>query len=98
MNVLEYLKDHPVVLASGSPRRKELLAQIGIFPQIVPSGASEDTRETQPDRMVMELARRKALDVAGGCRAGTLVIGADASTVKTHLLSAGALALALFCL
>ena len=27
-----------------------------------------------------------------------LVIGADASTVKTHLLSAGALALALFCL
>lgn len=77
MNVSEYWKGCPVVLASGSPRRKELLAQIGIFPRIVPSGAAEDTEETQPDRMVMELARRKALDVAGSCQAGTLVIGAD---------------------
>ena len=77
MNVSEYVKGRSAGLASGSPRRKELLAQIGIFPRIVPSGAAEDTEETQPDRMVMELARRKALDVAGSCQAGTLVIGAD---------------------
>lgn len=36
--------------------------------------------------------------VGPGTIAALLVIGADASTVKTHLLSAGALALALFCL
>ena len=36
--------------------------------------------------------------VGPGTIAALLVIGADASTVKTHLLSAGALALALLCL
>ncbi len=77
MRLSEYLKDRPIVLASGSPRRKELLAQIGIFPEIRPSGAEEDARESCPERLVMELAERKALDVAAGCGEGTLVIGAD---------------------
>ncbi len=36
--------------------------------------------------------------VGPGTIAALLVIGADASTLKTHLLSAGALAMALFCL
>ena len=37
-----------VVLASGSPRRKELLAQIGIEPEIIPSRVEE--RRTRPSR------------------------------------------------
>ena len=77
MRLSEYLKDRRVVLASGSPRRKELLAQIGIFPEVLPSNAEENTRETRPECLVMELAERKALDVAAGCGKDTLVIGAD---------------------
>lgn len=66
-----------VVLASGSPRRKELLAQMGIQPEIIPSRIEEQTEETEPDCMVMDLSRQKAEDVASGCEAGTVVIGAD---------------------
>lgn len=70
-------KDWHVVLASASPRRKELLEQIGICPEIRPSGAEEMTKERRPDMMVMELSRQKAEDVAARCPAGTMVIGAD---------------------
>ena len=65
------------MLASASPRRKELLAQIGLEPEIRPSRMEEETGEKKPDRVVMELSRQKAEDVASGCPAGTMVIGAD---------------------
>lgn len=70
-------KGRNVVLASGSPRRRELLAQVGMEPEIVPSLVEECTEETEPDLMVMELSRIKAEDVASRCPEGTLVIGAD---------------------
>lgn len=63
------------MLASASPRRKELLAQIGLEPEIRPSRMEEETGEKKPDRVVMELSRQKAEDVASGCAAGTMVIG-----------------------
>lgn len=68
---------YQVVLASASPRRKELLAQIGLESEIRPSRMEEETGEKKPDRVVMELSRQKAEDVASGCPAGTMVIGAD---------------------
>ena len=42
------------MLASASPRRKELLAQIGLEPEIRPSRMEEETREKKPDMVVME--------------------------------------------
>ena len=57
------------MLASASPRRKELLAQIGLEPEIRPSRMEEETREKKPDMVVMELSRQKAEDVASGCPA-----------------------------
>ena len=51
---------YQVVLASASPRRKELMAQIGLEPEIRPSRMEEETREKRPDRVVMELSRQKA--------------------------------------
>lgn len=75
------MRDHwngfHVVLASASPRRKELLAQLGICGDIRPSHVEEETQETKPDQIVMDLSRQKAEDVASGCSEGTMVIGAD---------------------
>lgn len=77
MQETERWKGWHVVLASASPRRRELLAQIGIEAEIRPSELAEETDLRRPDELVMELSRRKAEDVAGGCAAGTMVIGAD---------------------
>lgn len=77
MELKEDLKGWQVVLASASPRRKELLEQIGICPQICPSSAEEKKDETDPQKLVEKLSSVKAEDVAGCFPAGTLVIGAD---------------------
>lgn len=66
-----------LVLASASPRRKELLAQIGITPEIVPSTIEEMITTDVPEEAVMELSRQKAEDVAARQEPGTCVIGAD---------------------
>lgn len=66
-----------IVLASASPRRKELLAQIGITPEIVPSTIEEKISTDVPEEAVMELSCQKAEDVACSQKSGTWVIGAD---------------------
>ena len=43
------------MLASASPRRKELMAQIGLEPEIRPSRMEEETREKKPDMVVMDI-------------------------------------------
>lgn len=52
-----------IVLASASPRRKELLAQIGIPFRVCVSDCEEIITETLPERVVCELSRQKARDV-----------------------------------
>lgn len=49
-----------VILASQSPRRRDLLAQVGIFPEIHPSDADETTDIHEPKELVEFLSRRKA--------------------------------------
>lgn len=68
---------YKVILASASPRRKELLNQIGICPEIVVSHVEERVSSKIPSQVVMELARQKAEDVAEGREEGTLIIGSD---------------------
>ena len=67
-----------VILASGSPRRLDLLRQVGIEPEVEPSHVEEVITSTVPDQVVMELSRQKAEDVAVR-HAGedVVVIGAD---------------------
>lgn len=53
-----------VILASASPRREELLRQIGIVPEVIPSRVEEKVTKEEPDQVVMELSRQKAKEVA----------------------------------
>ena len=52
-----------IVLASASPRRKELLEQIGIAFEICPAKGDEIISSTDPGDVVMELSAQKAQEV-----------------------------------
>jgi septum formation protein len=65
----------PVVLASASPRRRQLLAQFGFPFEVRPADTDETPRPgEQPMGYVERVAREKAIAVA---RPGELVIAAD---------------------
>ncbi len=49
-----------IILASKSPRRKELLENIGIKPLIIVSEADENINEKDPEKLVLELSSIKA--------------------------------------
>ncbi len=62
-----------IVLASASPRRRELLAQIGVPFEVYPAQVEERLREGEaPEDAVLRLAREKALSVYRRCRLPTL--------------------------
>ena len=48
-----------IILASGSPRRRELLNQIGIDFTVITSDADEITTEKSPEKIVMQLSSLK---------------------------------------
>lgn len=70
-----------IILASASPRRKELLRQIGIEYEVIPSGVEEKTTKTLPQEIVQELSYQKAADICARLQAqgeeDFTVIGAD---------------------
>jgi septum formation protein len=71
----------PLVLASGSPRRLELLGQLGAPFEVVVSGADETIESgLDPVEQAIALAERKALAVALTLSEG-LVLGADTIVV-----------------
>lgn len=53
-----------IILASASPRRKELLEQIGLEFEICPAKGEEVITKTIPEEVVMELSKQKAEEVA----------------------------------
>lgn len=74
--------DHPfkIVLASTSPRRRELMEKLGVpFDVIAPEGV-EEIQKGDPRKVVTMNASAKAISVADGLRAG-LVVGADTVVV-----------------
>lgn len=52
-----------IILASGSPRRKELLEQIGIEFEVCPAKGEEVITSSIPEEVVMELSKQKAEEV-----------------------------------
>ena len=76
--------EEPVVLASASPRRRELLARAGVRFEVVPSSVEERPLAGEgPRALALRLAREKALDVARRFPASPrrLVLGADTVVV-----------------
>ncbi len=65
------------ILASGSPRRYDLLKQVGLDFDVIPSGIEEDSLGIEsPEEHVIRLAEAKALDV-GSRHPDRWVIAAD---------------------
>lgn len=56
--------EYKLILASASPRRKELLAQIGAECEVVPAAGEERIGSKVPEQVVLELAKQKAKEVA----------------------------------
>lgn len=71
-----------IILASASPRRRELLTQIGLKFEIMPSRKEEVIKEQDVTETVMNLAAVKAMDIykqlsETSLEEDILVIGAD---------------------
>ena len=66
-----------LILGSGSPRRRELLAQLGLEPSAVRAPDIDETpaRDEDPRRYCIRMAREKAL--ALDCAADEVVLSAD---------------------
>lgn len=71
----------PIILASGSPRRKELLEQVQIPFEVRISSCEEKITKNIPSDIVMELSRQKASDISASIseteKEDCLIIGAD---------------------
>lgn len=79
--------DKRIILASGSPRRRELLEQIGITFEIAVSNQEEKYVSTKPYDIVKELAYQKAKNVASEVKQklnNTMIIGADTIVVQDN--------------
>ncbi len=69
-----------IILASASPRRRELLSQIGLDFEVMVSQVEEKVSSMLPERVVEELSAQKAEAVLAALpdgRENVLVVGAD---------------------
>ena len=70
-----------LVLASASPRRRDLMDNLGLDFSVLPADVAEDPLPSEsPKDMVERLSRDKAMKVAGSMGEG-FVIGADSTVV-----------------
>ena len=71
-----------LILASASPRRKELLAKTGLAFDIIPAKGEEVITKTIPADVVMELSQQKAGEIAAMQEGECIIIGADTIVAK----------------
>lgn len=69
-----------IILASQSPRRKKLLEQLSLQFKVIPSSVNENVKETDPVKLVENLAFQKACDVSK-TNPDSLTIGSDTVVV-----------------
>ena len=71
-----------LILASASPRRKELLAKTGLSFDIIPARGEEKITKKIPAEVVMELSQQKAGEIAAQQTEDCIIIGADTIVAK----------------
>ena len=79
---MKFTSEFPVILASQSPRRQELLSLLGVHFQVIPSTQDEPDPETFETALgyVLACAAQKAQEVAAGQKEA-VVIGSDTIVV-----------------
>ena len=83
---LRRIEDLSVILASQSPRRRQLLELVGIRHEVRPADIDESVHQGElPERYAERLAREKARTVAAN-DSSALVIGADTIVVIDELI------------
>jgi septum formation protein len=70
-----------IVLASASPRRRELLQQIGLSFEVQPANVDERAPEPLPPGALVEYLARIKAEAVAKARPGDLVIGSDTIVV-----------------
>jgi len=86
--------DVPLILASASPRRKEILEAHGYSPVVIPSDIDETLpadADLAPEQTTIYLAELKAEAVLAGLNAsdwpeGCIVLGVDTIVYKDHII------------
>lgn len=66
-----------IILASASPRRKELLERAGVQFEICPGNGEEHITSNKPEEIVKELSEQKAMAAVFPAEEGTVIIGSD---------------------
>ncbi|MDF2673945.1 MAG: maf protein [Clostridiales bacterium] len=66
-----------IILASSSPRRIEILKNLGLEFDIIPSNYKEVIVNKLPEELVCYIARNKALEVSSRVKSGNLILAAD---------------------
>ena len=73
-----------IILASKSPRRQEILTNLGYDFEVITAETDESSEISEPSKLVMELANRKAYAVADLCCDNNSVIIACDTVVATE--------------
>ena len=75
-----------IILASASPRRRELMALLGLNFRVLAAGVDEnDTHTTSPEELACRLSQEKARAVAGQVSHG-IIVAADTIVALGHTL------------
>lgn len=66
-----------LILASASPRRRQLLASLGLEFEVRPQDCPEHSDAADPAEYVTDIARQKAASAKRSAKAGDLILAAD---------------------
>ena len=75
---------HEILLASGSPRRRELFTEAGLNFEVVSVDVDETPNEKKPKKVAQELSRRKAVAADREPASGRNKVIVAADTVVIH--------------
>ena len=79
---MKFKQHKKIVLASGSPRRKEYLERYNLTFRIVVSEIDEEVKDGEsPLAYAMRMSKEKAESVVDGCAANEIVLAADTIVV-----------------